>query len=741
MSRHIQEHVTSPQKLDSDGMERIRLNIGGQKHETYLSTVRNLPDTRLFSIIDSAVKSPDYDPETTEVFFDRHPVVFAQVLNYYRTGKLHCPTDVCGPLFEQELNYWGIDEKDMEPCCWANYTQHRDAEENLKNVLFEGTSEENVTDTSFMSQQSEIARIWKKIQPKVWSTLDESRSSNRARVFSFVSVLFIIVSVAMFCVDTIPEVSENKRWRHFFTILENICGVWFTFEFLFRSIFCPDKRAFAQSWSTWIDFLAITPFYLKFIVTNHEKAIRALLVIRLLRLFRFFRLIYGLQVLSHTLKASSYELLLLLTMLLIPVILFSSIVFFIEDHFDRNNTKFRSIPHSFWWSLITITTVGYGDMHPVTWVGKIVGSMCAICGVLIVALPVSIIGSNFSLFYTHAQARLKLPKKKNRLFIQQTSTIYSERQMPRRRAIRRKASSRNSDTCSFMMWGDSRASSVQGSIVPNGTKRSSVIAQDDSKLRNVSMRKAAKKISTIAVKIPALESPGENNNNESSDTSCPRGYSSIDSTHYVTRRSPSTTLPDGVMPWPTKNNSEITVAEESGENVDKRNYIRSSGAQSTPEINPLLVEPDPSGVMLEDNIDHIESGDSPRTVTSVHLSDNPHHICPHHIGEKEDYLTVQMAIETEDEPIQSDIHDASNSTEGTVSIKRSPRRRKDGVAVNWKRRPSSLESISEMSLYDRWQSNNVSDSGVEVADENISPEPEIMIPTVHFNRGRRQPIF
>ena len=733
MSRHIQEHLTAPQKLGSDGMERIRLNIGGQKHETYLSTVRNLPDTRLFSIIDSAVKSPDYDPETTEVFFDRHPVVFAQVLNYYRTGKLHCPTDVCGPLFEQELNYWGIDEKDMEPCCWASYTQHRDAEENLKNVLFEGTSEENVTDTSFMSQQSEIARVWKKIQPKVWSTLDESRSSSRARVFSFVSVLFIIVSVAMFCVDTIPEVFENKKWRYFFTILENICGIWFTFEFFLRSIFCPDKRAFAQSWSTWIDFLAITPFYLKFIVTNHDKAISALLVIRLLRLFRFFRLIYGLQVLSHTLKASSYELLLLLTMLLIPVILFSSVVFFIEDHFDHNNTKFRSIPHSFWWSLITITTVGYGDMQPVTWVGKIVGSMCAICGVLIVALPVSIIGSNFSLFYTHAQARLKLPKKKNRLFIQQTSTIYSERQMPRRRAVRRKASSRNSDTCSFMMCGDSRASSVQGSNVPNATKRSSVIAQDDSKLRNVSMRKAAKKISTIAIKIPALESPGENNNNEGSEVSRPRGYSSFDSTHYVTRRGPSTTSPDGVKP--TNNNNEIIVAEESSENVDKRNYIRSNGAQSTPEIIPFLVEPDPPGVMLEDS-DHIESRDSPRTVTSVHLTDNPHHL-----GEKEDYLTVQMAIETEDEPNESDINDTSDSIEGTASIKRPPRRRKDGVAMNWKRRPSSLESISEMSLCNRWQSNTFNDSGVEVADENISPGPEIMMPTVHFNRGRRQPIF
>lgn len=181
---HAQKHHSeiSPQKYGSDGMEKICLNVGGQKHETYLSTVGNLPDTRLYWIIESVVKSPDYDPETTELFFDRHPAVFAQVLNYYRTGKLHCPTDVCGPLFEQELNYWGIDEKDMEPCCWANYTQHRDAEHNLKNVLYDSPSEDPIVPSSSSDDPSEAVHLWRKIQPQVWAILDECRSSSRAKV-------------------------------------------------------------------------------------------------------------------------------------------------------------------------------------------------------------------------------------------------------------------------------------------------------------------------------------------------------------------------------------------------------------------------------------------------------------------------------------------------------------------------------------------------------------------------------
>ena len=118
----------------------------------------------------------------------------------------------------------------------------------------------------------------------------------------------------------------------------------------------------------------------------------------------------------HTLKASSHELVLLLLILLIPVVMFSSIVYYIEIMIDKKS-DFSSVPQSFWWCLITMTTVGYGDLTPQTWPGKIIGGACAVCGVLIVALPISVIGSNFNLYYAHAQARLKLPMKQHRLVL------------------------------------------------------------------------------------------------------------------------------------------------------------------------------------------------------------------------------------------------------------------------------------------------------------------------------------
>nr|XP_055210358.1 potassium voltage-gated channel subfamily C member 4 isoform X4 [Gorilla gorilla gorilla] len=197
-----------------EASEKIIINVGGTRHETYRSTLRTLPGTRLAWLAD-----PDGGgrPETDgggvgssgssggggcEFFFDRHPGVFAYVLNYYRTGKLHCPADVCGPLFEEELTFWGIDETDVEPCCWMTYRQHRDAEEALD--IFEspdgggsgaGPSDEAGDDERELALQrlgpheggaghgagSGGCRGW---QPRMWALFEDPYSSRAARTLS-----------------------------------------------------------------------------------------------------------------------------------------------------------------------------------------------------------------------------------------------------------------------------------------------------------------------------------------------------------------------------------------------------------------------------------------------------------------------------------------------------------------------------------------------------------------------------
>ena len=81
------------------------LSFFGRRFETWRNTLEKYPDT----LLGSNEREFFYDEETKEYFFDRDPDIFRHILNYYRTGKLHYPTDVCGPLFEEELEFWGLD--------------------------------------------------------------------------------------------------------------------------------------------------------------------------------------------------------------------------------------------------------------------------------------------------------------------------------------------------------------------------------------------------------------------------------------------------------------------------------------------------------------------------------------------------------------------------------------------------------------------------------------------------------
>lgn len=191
-------------------------------------------------------------------------------------------------------------------------------------------------------------------------------------------------------------------------IIDLICLIYFILEYVTRLIFSPKKLKHATSLLAVIDVLAILPDLTEFIVYNVRPdlkedvdAVGYITIIRVIRVLRIFRLVRhsaGLWILVYTLRASFSELMLLFWFMGLGILVFSSLIYYVDDR-----EQFRSIPSGFWWALITMTTVGYGDMYPTTTLGKVVGSFTAMAGVLMIGFTVPALVNNFMLYYRHVQ--------------------------------------------------------------------------------------------------------------------------------------------------------------------------------------------------------------------------------------------------------------------------------------------------------------------------------------------------
>lgn len=383
--------------------ERLAINVSGMRYETQLRTLAQFPDSLLG---DPKRRIRYFDPLRNELFLDRSRASFDAILYFYQSGgRLRRPANVPLDIFMEELRFYELGEDIID----------RFKED-------EGFAKEE--------ERPLPPTEW---QRRLWMLFEYPESSSAARIIAIISVMVIVISILIFCLETLPEFRHEKELREQYTtaphptianetilipppfspfqdpffIVETVCICWFSFELIVRFICAPSKILFCKDVMNIIDLFAIIPYFVtigtelaKDKGTQPSVSLALIRVIRLVRVFRIFKLSRhskGLQILGQTLKASLRELALLIFFLFIGVILFSSAVYFAEV--DRPETSFTSIPEAFWWAVVSMTTVGYGDMYPETVGGKLVGSMCAIAGVLTISLPVPVIVSNFSYFY------------------------------------------------------------------------------------------------------------------------------------------------------------------------------------------------------------------------------------------------------------------------------------------------------------------------------------------------------
>lgn len=327
---------------DHDFCERVVINVSGLRFETQLRTLNQFPDTLLG---DPSRRLRYFDPLRNEYFFDRNRPSFDAILYYYQSGgRLRRPVNVPLDVFSEEIKFYELGEQATN--------KFREDEGFIKEEEKPLPDNEN--------------------QRKVWLLFEYPESSQAARVVAIISVFVILLSIVIFCLETLPEFKHYKVFNTTtngtkieedevpditdpFFLIETICIIWFTFELSVRFLACPNKLNFFRDVMNIIDIIAIIPYFITLATvvaeeedtlnlprapvspqvnkfhkdksTNQAMSLAILRVIRLVRVFRIFKLSRhskGLQILGRTLKASMRELGLLIFFLFIDLSVFGA---------------------------------------------------------------------------------------------------------------------------------------------------------------------------------------------------------------------------------------------------------------------------------------------------------------------------------------------------------------------------------------------------------------------------------
>ena len=218
----------------------------------------------------------------------------------------------------------------------------------------------------------------------------ESNDTFVGRSFDISIQILVIISTIAFTLETLPNLVIE--YQNLFETIEFILITIFTIEYLLRLWVARDKKGYLLSFYGIIDAVAILPFYLA--VGLDLRALRLVRLLRLLRILKLLRYSQALNRLSLALRLAREELLLFLAGSLGVIYIAAVGIFYFENTVQPEN--FASIPHAMWWAVSTLTTVGYGDVYPVTIGGKVFTTLILFVGLGLVAMPAGIIASALS---------------------------------------------------------------------------------------------------------------------------------------------------------------------------------------------------------------------------------------------------------------------------------------------------------------------------------------------------------
>ncbi|XP_060797891.1 potassium voltage-gated channel subfamily G member 4 [Neoarius graeffei] len=415
------QRIRDPSALTNVDHSKLALvNVGGDRYMFAWSTLDDFPLSRLGQLRhcsspeDIARLCDDYDEVSHEFFFDRSATAFRVILNFLAAGKLRLLRQACAVFLSDELAYWGIETSGMERCCRRVMItcveevaeKKRKAEARRQKRLMKQPTHE--TEEGFRGFLSRLRDV-----------VENPHSGWLGKSFACVSVAMIAVTVVSLCVSTMPDLREEEsrgecspRCQQMF-IVETVCVAWFTLELALRFLQARSKLEFARGPLNVIDAVAILPYYISLVVDEKDLRmgdrinvgggyldklgliLRLMRALRILYVMRLARHSLGLQTLGLTVQRSMHDFGLLLLFVCVAVTLFSPLIHLAESE----HHGFSSIPACYWWAIISMTTVGYGDMVPRTIPGQVVAFSSILSGILIMAFPATSIFHVFSRSY------------------------------------------------------------------------------------------------------------------------------------------------------------------------------------------------------------------------------------------------------------------------------------------------------------------------------------------------------
>ncbi len=241
-----------------------------------------------------------------------------------------------------------------------------------------------------------------RIKKRVYEILDKALADDvPSRIFDIFIINLIILNVFAVVLETVEDLSI--RYGPLFEAFEIFSVAIFTVEYLLRLWSCTSDPQFSHpvigrlrystSFFALVDLIAIAPFYLPMLIPMDLRFLRALRMARIFRLLKLGRYSSSIQTMGRVLRKKKEELLVLIFVMLLALVVSSSLMYFCE--YESQPEAFSSIPAAMWWGVATLTTVGYGDIYPVTLLGKILGTVIAILGIGLFAVPAGILGSGF----------------------------------------------------------------------------------------------------------------------------------------------------------------------------------------------------------------------------------------------------------------------------------------------------------------------------------------------------------